>query len=299
MGKTTRVRTPEKQAERAAKAVLDEIMAMGAKIELPVAQRDPERVLVVPTPGADWQHPERTLKRLTKAERLNRSGAISKPQLAAINLYVEAIEVAYGSCLKATSYGDGGGSSPTGSASAAHTRQLTRIGEDYRYRRARAALLAHQVAPFERIVVDGDGMIEVIMEMDRPPAEEIGRTAAWEAGRALVRECCDRLCVEFAGELRIDPPSPLAQTMTRMNEHVKAVQAPVARPISLALDEVILRAAVEGATGLFVAASVVATLARENGLPADMVSYGGLPLIVQDHWNWGWVVQKAVVGEAA
>jgi hypothetical protein len=320
VGKTKIKRsTPEQVERKRVEARNREVIAAATFAGVPETQRDPTALTLVDTAIDDKiRVASKTVRKLTRVELLQKRGTLEPYQAAACAFYVSSAEAASAGVVQATCYGDSSGGSPISAAVGQHATLIVRAANSVRHDAVRRAIPRPYLASFEAIVLD----CQSIMAVGSAMHPEASRGKISTSMRALVKVCADCIWREFEAEAcalyvasseeempRVDGPSKdrrqsLLDTMVRFDRQI-AAERPVedavgpVRPISLALDEVILRAAVEGATGLLVAASVVATLARENGLPADMVSYGGLPLIVQEHWNWGWVVQKAVVGEAA
>lgn len=280
----------EVRRDNAQRAAVNDI---GAVIGLPEAQRGHHAVKMVPTAVDGAPRPiATTLRKLTRAERLHRSGAINDRQAAAIDLYADAAELAYGTCQRVANYGEGGGSSPTGAASAAHDRQLDRAYDADRYLRARAALPLPYVTAFERVVLANHPLGQVGHSLWP------GYSKAYLSGamREMVRTCADVLCIAFARELdtRDDLRTNLAATMLRLDAAARATTTTAssssAMPVSDALDRALVQAQ-EGAV-LLLAPQTLADLMREQGLKEGPAAWRNHPIEVVERWRFGWLVQS-------
>ena len=268
-------------------------------VGLPDVQRDAERLVIVPTAiDGKPRTTSTTVRKLRKVEQLHRSGAIAEHHLRAIDLYVTAAETAYGACLRVASYGDsGGGSSPTGAAAAAHGRQLDRIGDAWRYDRARRAVPAPYVKAFEGIVLDNHPIGAVGAEMW--PGSSAGAISG--SMRELIRTCADAVYAEFEAELAATGEARvgLVKTMLRMNAAVKAEPAAPAVPVISVtpITDAVLAALMvlrdDEEASLYVSPEVLSALMREGGIVEQPTAWGPYPLVVQEHWRWGWIVQRA------
>lgn len=270
---------------------------VGAAIGLPEAQRGHHAVKMVPTAVDGGTRPlAKTLRKLTNVERLVRSKAIDDRQAEAINLYVSAAEVAYGSCVRASSLGEGGGSSPTGAAAAAHSRQLDRAYDADRYQVARAALPAALVGPFERVVLDNHPL-GVVGAQEWPQAS---KGAVSGAIRQIIAQCADALCLAFERELgrREDLRGQLLQTMRRFDGSVRAETKTVSdRPISDMLTHALLEAGTD--SEILLAPETLIDLQREAELNEVPSEWCGVTIRVVDRWRYGWLLQRATGGANA
>jgi hypothetical protein len=250
-------------------------------MKFPEIQRSPSIVMLHDIPiGAAGSAAKKTLRRKTRVEMLTASGALEKHHVAAINLYVGAAEVATAGCVQACGYGEGGGSSPTGAASAAHRRQLDRMGDSDRYRRARAALPRLYVAAFERIVLDNHPIGAVGTDM----WPGINARFVSHNMRDLVRTCADAIHLEFVSELGgTESPRPqLLKTMAAFDRKVSTAR----------VSDAIRASITPSATTLIVAGVVAQDIRRENAIAGDLVEFEGLPVEVREHWGMGWILAE-------
>lgn len=286
--------SPAAQAAKRDQALREAVNDVAHTIGIPDVQVGHHAVTIVPAQIEGWDRShDKTLRKLTRVERLFRSGAIEQHQVDAINLYVASAEIAYATCVRVASYGEGGGgSSPTGAASAAHDRQLDRTGEADRYRRAKGALPVPYVTAFERIVLDNHPI--GLVGADMWPGSSAGTVSG--AVRELVRTCADSLCLEFKDELATTSQRiSLLKTMGRMDQTVCASRgAAAAQPVT---DAIAAKAASLTAEdhALFVSPSVLADLMRENAIADQPASWAGRALVKVEHWQFGWLLQPLAI----
>lgn len=285
--KRIRAMAPEALAAREDQQLREAVNDVADQISLPKAQRGHHAVEIVPAEKDGWKDAhKRTVRKLTRVERLERSGAIEPAHVKAITLYVDAAELAYATGARISGYGEGGGSSPTGAAAAEHERQWDKAWTGLRYQRARDCLPRPYVTAFERIVLDNHPIGTVGREMW--PASSVGAVSG--AVREMVRTCAESLCIEFASELGLDAKRPsLLRTMQRMDAAVRAQQS--GSPIS---DAIAMRlATADAGDALFVSPAVRDDMLREAGLDDAPDTWFGHTLVVVDHWQFGWLVQPA------
>lgn len=296
--KKTKIRqmAPEKLAARKDDALRRAVNDVGASIGLPEIQRDIGLVEIIDTPALAkaGARADKTVRKLTRADMLHRSGAIGKHHLAAITRYAESAELAYGSVVRATQYGEGGGSSPTGSASAAHSRQLNRAYDADRFIAARHMLPLHFRDAFDAVVLENQ-QIGTVGEQLYPALKSSTISGRM---RDMVRVCAAALCV-FYGIDADDQQVRLAGTMVRFDRQVRGNQA---AEIGVRISDTITMdlLAKPDAAMLKVSPWVADEIRREHGLDDRPETFGGVPVLVMEHWAFAWMVeQRVTVAEAA
>ncbi len=193
----------EKVEQRREAKAHDTMIKVAAVIGLPEAQRDHHRLGYARTAVDGKARPlDRTLRKLTRAELLERNGAITKNQLAAISFYVEQAEKS-GSVVQACNYGGTGGSSPTSAAAGQHATMILRAIGSLSHDRVRGCLPKRYIAAFEAIVLD-NAPVMTVGEMMFP-----GTSRGYLSGamRQIVQACADHIHVAFEAEI------PLADSM--------------------------------------------------------------------------------------
>lgn len=273
------------------KQQVEELLAIAAQTGVPAAQRDPDMMatLRVPQIGSAPRTTDKTIRRLTRVERLLRAGVLERHEADACEWYAEVTALAWDTTGTTANYeggGSGGGSAHAPDRLMAKRQDIAWARDDYR--EARALLGGTMATAFEAVVCRNEGL--------GPTAAaafpDLARSQAGERMRTMLKFCANVLHDRFGGlmgwsDAPVLPASP---------SPAKAGPAK-AEPVAMAILPDIV-AAIEARSAvtseIWVAAAVYDQLRQELGvLATDVIYIDGAPLVVREHWRWGWVLVDA------
>lgn len=275
------------------------LQAAAATAGVPIIQRDRNELALqaVPQIGQEPTPVKETVRRLTRIEKLARSGVLEPHEASACSWYAERYATALdGSCRTSNFEGrSGGGAGVEGHI--ARSVHVMRALDDYRW--ARAFIPSVYLEVFEAIIARSDTIAQIAAETFADKA----RSQAEHKTRTIVKLCANLLFDGIKALLPIEQPLPskVARSVAEAVPAAKGAPAPrkpVTDEIHAKLDEALLA----GIPVVAIQLGHITARALASEAPASLQPRAGtfrdFPIIVKERWPWG-VLLKAEEDDAA
>lgn len=274
--------TPEKVAEKRAAARLKVVNEIGAAIGIPEMQRRSDQVEIRDVEQLDGAAVaiKQTLRKLTRVEKLRRSGVLEAHEADACEWYADRAALAWDTVGCTANYDGVGSANYVGAADRAHmvSSRIAEARADYGY--ASKAVPIQYLGIFEAVICENSAIAAVAAET----FSALGRSQREHKTRAIVKLCANLVHGVIAHRL------PIEAALTAKSQPVAEPTTEDLRPrLSDEIGTEIGRKS--GATQILMSADVLAALMREEGLDDRPESWSGLEIIVSPHWSWAWIVQ--------
>lgn len=294
-GRSRRALDPQTVAGRERKAAAKHLEAVTIQTGLPAAQRGAEGLALIQVPqiGVAPRAADQTVRKLTKVELLRKRGVIEAHEATACEWYADTAALAWDTTGCTANYegSSGGGGAHAPDRLMAKSQAIQHARDDYR-------MVGEGVPPaylkiFEAVVCRNQGVGLTASDM----FEGLARSRAEEKVRTTIRFVANIICTRMPAHLRLES----LEAVTPSKRAVAAVVAPPsakaeAQRVADLIDAQLEREASAGTepAEIWLARATSDQLVVELGGSAGEVgAYQGLPVVIQEHWRFGWVIVPA------
>jgi hypothetical protein len=288
-------------AKRAAAARMSELDRVSAATGLPAAQRGADAVTLqkVVQIGDEPRVADKTVRKLTRVERLRRAGVLEHHEAAACEWYADQHALAWDTQLATASYeggGSGGGGRHAPDRLMARTIAVQRARDDILD--AVRGIPATWLAIFENVVCRNEAIGPVATDA----FADLARTAAEGRTRTVIKMIACKIGERVPG-LPMTPEEASARTALVKTDLVGPAQsAPTSTLVELIDAQIALRDAIfHPVDALWMGEAVHDALALELGSRDGTVErYRNVEVIVKEGWGWAWLIPASgALDEAA
>lgn len=284
-----------------AKKRVTQLLDIAAQTGVPAAQRDPDMLatLKVPQIGTAPRTADKTVRRLTRVERLLAAKVIEPHQAQACEWYAGIAALAWDTTGTTANYEGGGGGTCYAHAPDRLMAKHRDVADarDF-YREARKMLGSKMADTFEAIVCRN----EALGPTAAAAFPDLQRSRAGERLRLTLSFCANKLHERFGCLMgwMDEPVVRPVRAPAPMNtpDPARRTSATAAALITAEIDAAIVRHREAGgaADQLWVAPDVEAALRRETCVRGK---FRDLWLVVRDGWRWGYVLVDSAEAAAA
>jgi hypothetical protein len=286
------------------------LMSAAAMAGMPDSQRQARELALVDVPqiGSEATPIKETVRRLTRIEKLARSGVLEPHMKLACEWYAECHGIGFdGSCRTSNFEGRSGGGDGSTSLLARSKREMM-ARDDYRW--ARSFIPAAYLEVFEAVIIRQDTIAAIAAETFSDPApneaEEQKRVLARSQAEAKTRKVL-QLCANmlFDGIKRLLPIEDVAPSKPKKSPLVAPAPAeapprkPVTEEILAKLDEAMLGGIPIAAVFLGKITAEALSSEAPAALDRKALTFLDVPIVVQHGWRSGWGVILKVDEEGA
>ena len=269
---------------------------MTAQTGVPEAQRDPATLVIVKVPaiGDGPRSADETVRKLTKVERMRRSGVLEPHEAAACERFADLAALAWDTtgCTAAYDIVSTGG----GPAHAPDTLMAKTIDIQYardEYGRLVDGIPAAYLKPFEAVICRNQGVGLVAADA----FETLARSRAEERLRTVIRFVANKIAERLGSQLAMAdalPPRPPSPRPTVTQQAPSEPRVSLFDRISAAVDRADSRG--EEPTELHIGKPAHDELLRELGRPidAEITSFRELGVVLRPDWGFSWVARQPV-----
>lgn len=295
-GKGRRALSADDVAAKAERRRRDDLVRLCPEA-MPTAQRSADLIAAVEAPkiGDGPRTATNTVRKLTRVERMLSAGVLDPHEADACEWFAGIAALAWDTtgCTANLSGNGGGGSRAHAPDTLAAKQQDVQDARDD-YRDAVSFMTPSWRALFEASVCRN----ETLGPAAAVAFPELGERQASHRASRVLKLYANKLHERFASRMGWRDAPAAAAVRDRPVKARPVVAEPAAVRVSDDIAAAINRRSADGgAQAIWMAAAAAQAICDENGIDLvdgeALASFEGLPVVVRDHWRWGWVLVDA------